>query len=116
MDGYRHRTHIYTHVSRPDKVCFQARITSHLINLNVRNSAKNVLNHSNGGGTDKLGQMLSQCTHLMPPLASILANGELSVITHPVAASAFQVERSDFATPEIVSSETPNVASMSGAQ
>ena len=63
-----------------------------------------------------MGQMLSQCMHLMPPLASILANGELLVITRPVAASAFQVEGEDFPTPEIVSSETPNIASMSGAK
>ena len=45
----------------PRAICFQARDTSHAININVRNPTKKVLNHSTGGEPCELKLSLGQC-------------------------------------------------------
>ena len=49
----------------PRAICFQARDTSHSININVRNPAKKVLNHSTEGEACELRLTLGQC-HAFP--------------------------------------------------
>ena len=53
----------YTQCAGPRAICFQARNTSHFIDLNVRNSAQKVLYHSTEGGTYNLVILLGQLTH-----------------------------------------------------
>ena len=55
----------YAQCAGPRAICFQARDTSHSININVRNPAKKVLNHSNGGEACELRLTLGQC-HAFP--------------------------------------------------
>ena len=55
IERWDHRSHL----ARPSTNCFQARDTSHSINVNTR--AKKVSNHSTGGEVSKSRISLGQC-------------------------------------------------------